>query len=249
MLKNLLRNTELAQILDFVSPAFWQVVPAQEVWRTGKQLVSNFRAGQPFQQALAAITGDRFPELQTTADAPSSGVPLSSIDSERRTEVGHRILWLYFSQLFHADTTVLDLRPERFSLVESPGQEPLLHWGPRPYFIRWPASFLEGIRGMYRGFYQGDSELFDRALAQLKLTPAKAAFIKHFGEDQDAVLFRTSHLVRSLHESFVCCRQDKQRLSGAFLALGFYLTTLYQSLESLDVALDAKAAFNRAIQR
>lgn len=100
---------------------------------------------------------------------------------------------------------------------------------------------------MYRGFYTDDSELFDRALAQLHLQPAKEAFVRHFGAAQDAVVFRTVHLVGSLHESFVRCREGRQKLSGNFLALGFYLTTLYQSLEALDVALDVRRAFSRTV--
>lgn len=244
MLKDLLKNTELSQLLDLVSPAFWQVVPPGEVWRAGRQLVANYRAGAEFQQVrsrLAAIAGPQGVAL--VEQLSDRRVALSTISPEQRRSCGSSILGLYFAQLFDAEMAVLDLRPERFAAVASADQWDL-QWSPRPYYFRWPPEFLDGLRGLYRGFYRQDWKLFDQALEQLNLSPAREAFLRQFGEDQHAVQFRTSHLVDSLHESFVACRIARRKLSGAFLALGFYLTTLYTALESLDVALDVRAIFD-----
>jgi hypothetical protein len=174
------------------------------------------------------------------------GVALPAIPPEQRHPCGASILGLYFAQLFESEVAVLDLRPERFAAVASDDGW-VLQWSPRPYYLRWPPAFLDGIRGLYRGFYREDWQLFDRALEQLNLTAARAAFLRQFGENQQAVQFRTSHLVDSLHDSFVACRKARQQLSGAFLALGFYLTTLYGALELLDVPLDVRAAFDAVV--
>jgi hypothetical protein len=248
MIGNLLKNTELSQMVDFISPAFWQVVSPREIWRTGKQLVANYRDHDAFDQARATLEPIAERCGVELSARPPDGEKLGSaqLTPEQAKRFGESILRLYFAQLFESETGLLDLRPDRFSLCTNAGAEGAAIWSPRPYYLRWAADFRQGIRDLYRGFYAEDGTLFDEALEQLQLTPAKQAFVRQFGEGQEAVVFRTSHLVDSLHESFVCCHQAKKKLSGQFLAFGFYLTTLYQSLELLDAPLDVRGAFHCA---
>lgn len=243
MLKALLKGTELNQLLDVVSPAFWQVVPTRAVWGIGKQLIANHGDREGFAQAAERLRESLDPGIMVGASTAESKLSLADCPPAHRQEVGERILRLYFSQLMHYETTLLDLRPERFTVIVD-GDSARLVWNPKAYWLSWPAKFLGSLRDMYRGFYRDDEALFHQALEQLGLTSAKQAFVSHFGSKQDAVMFETKYLIDSLHQSFVCCRDAKQTLDGEFLALGFYLTSMYQSLEQLGAPIDVRTLFS-----
>ncbi len=244
MLGHLLRNTDLRQMLDFVTPAFWQVVPVTETMRTAKTLASNHRHPPQdlialLQAAQSGVEGLEAEREGLAKNALWQNMSRHNLSVEEKKAQGERLLRLYFWQIMHADTAVLDLRPARLSCRASKTQ-----WSPNQYLIRWPSAFLENLRGLYRGFYQDDDALFEKSLQALNMEPAKETFLQHFGEGQEAVVFHTRNLIFSLHHSFVACRNAKKKLSGSFLALGLYLTTLYQSLELLKVPLDVRKAFS-----
>lgn len=246
LLKALFRHAELQHVVELISPAFWQVVPPREVWRTGKQLLQNARdeswnAG--LSNAVGSIAGLR---MRHVRELSGEGIALRDTPNELRQKIGQSLLQLYFRQLLYSESAVLDLAPERFRLLRADESAWSLEWAPRSYHYRWPDAFLGGLREVYRGFYCDQPHRFDEGIAALRLTPSKDIFRRQFGENQEAVRFETADLISNLHESFVRCKEEKQQLSGSFLALGFYLTTLYQSLETLGVALNARTAFSAA---
>lgn len=246
MILRMLRATEWGQLLDFVSPSFFEVLSARALAGATRDLMASTRDAAGF-RAIANAVGDRIAardlpirlDLDAACDPGGAGRRASI---EARTVRGQRVLQLYFEQILGCDATLLDLRGARFA-----ARRDTLVWTPARGFVRWDPSFLEAIRGMYRGFYAGDDAAFHAALGVLHLDAAADLFLDHFGAgDQTAVRFEMAHFTRSFHAVFLRCRESGVRLHPDFVALGVYLASLYEHLEALDVPLDVRAAFAAA---
>jgi hypothetical protein len=246
MILRMLRATEWGQLVDFVSPAFFEVMPARALARTAKELIASTRDQACF-LAVAAALRERLAErdvaLRLALDEPSAVQSAPGRGSRRaRTERGQIVLRLYFEQLLGADAALLDLRGVRFA-----SREGSLAWWPSRGFVRWDPAFLDGVRRMYRGFYGGCDAEFRAGLAALELDAAADLFLSHFGAgDQTSVRFEMAHFTASFHSVFVRCRAQGVRLHPNFVALGIYLAALYEHLEALAVPLDVRAAFAAA---
>lgn len=242
----LLRGTEWSQLADYVSPSFFEVMPARRLAGQAKELVSNAadgRRGAAILDDVARRLGRSGIAVRVLAEADPATTPAGG-DAARR-ELGQRALEIYFAQLFAAPHAVLDLRASRFAWSTAG-----VAWFPRPFWVAWDPAFLDSVRRLYRGFYGGDDRGFDAALAELALTPARDAFLAHFGgDDQRRVRFRSATFHESFHEVFVRCRDAGVSLHGNFLPLGVFLAALYDHLESLGVELDVRDAFERATAR
>lgn len=251
MLGKLLAAGDFAQWSSFVTPAFFDVVPAKPLWRRFEDLargshdrgayegVLNERRELLARSALAIElegrgTGDS-PARRATA-APAAG-PLEPDPAQARAA---RVVELYFHQLLHGSACLLDLRRKAFS-PELP-----LKWRPAPWLVRWDPSFLAALRQLYAGFYQGDTAAFHAGLAALNLSSAEGVFRHHFGDGQRAVRFRVRDFVSTFHQVFTSCRQAHVQLHPDFLPLGLYLATLYDHLEQLGTSIDVFAAFQTA---
>ncbi len=240
MLLRLLRQTEWAHLLDFASPAFFDVLPAGPLAGQLRTLVGNLRDGPRFEDACAA--------RQRSLDA--HGLPIKMATRAMTTEGpslddGELVLSLYFHQLWTDSPTVLDLRPDRF---RASGGAAL--WSPASLFIAWDPAFLAGLRGLYQGFYEGDDATFRRALASLNLAAAEEVFRAHFGaDDQTAVRFEVQSFLATFHEAFLRCKADGTTLHPNFIALGTYLAALYVHLEALGGGpFDVRGAYRRSRQ-
>jgi hypothetical protein len=140
------------------------------------------------------------------------------------------------------DIAVLDLRSSSFDFKAGK-----LRWTPKPVFYEWDPSFIEGVRKMYRGFYQGDQTAYMEGLNALDLGHAADIFQNHFGVgDQRAVSFHLDDFRKSFQQIFESCKKNKTRLHPDFFALGVFLLCLYEHLESLKVPLDVRGAFDAA---
>jgi hypothetical protein len=156
--------------------------------------------------------------------------------ADRRTR-GDVLLRLYFHQLLVGPVALLDLGPHRFS-----GVSPLA-WSPSWARHTWSGSFRSAVHNLYAGFYGDDRARFDAALAALGLTPARAAFLDHFGGDPTSVRFSALHFRGTFHGAFVACRDAGTQIHPDFLPMGMMLSSLYAHLEALDVPLDVQAAW------
>lgn len=265
MLASVLRNTELSHMADLVSPALWRVVPLRRLWAVTRQLVSNYRDRESFGQAAAALE-PRLSRLGAALGEVSElATPVSALeqadadqgplaDPQLRRLIGQRVLELYFAQLMRpaeqaGGVTLLDLRPARLGvaaeeLVDQGAQT--LRWAPNRFYLRFSDAFGRAVQGLYLGFYRDDERRFAAALETLELGAAEQLFRRHFGDGRAPQRFALSQLLDTLHEVFMLCDREGVRLSGEFVALGFYLTSLYQTLELLDVPLDVRAAFDAA---
>ncbi len=243
MILRLLKSTEWGQLLDFVSPSFFDVLPARALARQAKDLFASNRDREGFAKearGLGRYLARRQMALRVSPGGPRKpGAEALPEGADGRRERGQKVLRLYFEQLLGRDVTLLDLRRSAF-LEEKDGTV----FAPTPGLARWDPAFLASIRRLYAGFYEDRPEEFEAGLEALGLSAAADLFLDHFGEgDQTAVRFETSHFTRSFHDVFLRCREAGSVLQGDFVALGIYLACLYEHLEALDVELDVRAAF------
>lgn len=246
MLLRMLRATEWGQLLDFVSPSLFAVLPPRNLARATTDLIASSRDSNGCRllaKAAAAHLASRGLPLRLPADLSASPAPGRPPASEpERVARGQLVLRLYFEQLLGLDATLLDLRAARFA--ETRGG---LVWSPSRGYARWDPAFLAGVRRMYRGFYADAPAEFQAGLEALGLQETGDLFRDHFGAgDQTAVRFEMAHFTESFHAVFVRCRERGARLHADFIPLGVYLAALYEHLETLAVPLDVRAAFAQA---
>ncbi|MEM7413810.1 MAG: hypothetical protein AAF430_26515 [Myxococcota bacterium] len=238
LLARIARNTEWSQLLDFVSPSLFDVMPLRTLLGQGRELASNAtRPLNPLRDAVQARLEAAEIDVRIVASHDAAPPP-----PEQCLAMGQRALEVYFAQLAEGDVTLLDLR---YACWSRPAEGPLL-WAPRPAWIRWDPTFIDGVRQLYRGFYRDDDGAYRKGVEILGLGEAGDLLRKHFGEgDQRAVRFDTGVFQTTFHQVFVRCRDRGLSLHGNFLALGVYLATLYDLLEGLDEAFDVRDAYDR----
>jgi hypothetical protein len=243
MIGKILGSGQLGKLASFVSPAFFDVMPAKSLWNRSRKLLASTRDREAFRHAVAErssqlhhmlpaieLATDRKPDLAANA--------ASGMSPDKRGEL---VVELYFHQLFHGQTVLLDIRGASFTLAGD-----RLLWHPASWLTDWSPEFISALRDIYRGFYGHDDNQFRSGLAALSLTHSEDLFRKHFGGGQERVTFRTVDFVDTFHQVFQRCKQARVALHPDFLALGIYLAALYDHLEDLGVAVDVAKAFERA---
>lgn len=236
-LARIVSGTEWSHFSDYLSPSFFEVVPARSLSRVLGSLSTN--AMRP--RKLRGVRRDRDHSLAR------AGLALS-LDASRSAPVlgelalGDVVLSLYFHQLEAGGVALLDLRASAFVVEQAQVQ-----WQPAGLIHRWEPRFHRALCQLYRGFYSEEAAVFDAALAELELEPARDIFLAHFGGgDQRSVRFDMATFHDTFHQAFVACRDAGVELHGDFIALGLYLATLYEHLEALGGAWDVRAAWERA---
>lgn len=241
LVRRLVQGTDFKRFLDFVTPAFFDVMPARGLLSAARTLVSGYRNGESFERARQARQQSvRTLGLTVEVTKGPAGPSLDTLDEVARKEVGQAALQLYFHQIYAYDApTLLNLSADRFS---HDGERP--RWSPSPGTVDWPQSFRQSLGDIYRAFYVDDDLPLEEALRPLGLSPAAELFRAHFGAgDQRAVRFEVEKFINAFHEVFLCCKKHGIQLEPSFLALGIYLATLYETLETVGVPLDARDAF------
>jgi hypothetical protein len=231
MLSKLVGWAEWKDIKELLSPQFFAVMPPRKIASLIKEMYGNFRNEDLFARA----TGEA-EELCRRFDLDVVIVREPGVDPA--PPVGDLVLRLYFGQLFHGSTTLIDLRPERFSSHQNQ-----LLWSPSRLVVEWDKPFLTSIRALYRSFYTDDDEGFENALAQLQLQSVANLFRKHFGGgDQRAVAFDLDEFRATFRQILSRCKAEGIELHRQFGVLGVYLGTLYDHLESLGGVYDVRRA-------
>ena len=236
MIGKFLASGQLGKLASFVSPAFFDVMPGRALWSKGKQLLGQSRDREAFRLAVAARSEALARSMPAIALGDVSGGEARDVNWQ-----ASQVLELFFRQLFDDAPTLLDLRRSAFG----PTREPL-HWRPAAWVEGWSPEFRGPLRDLYRGFYQPDDALFQRALATLHLEHSADLFRQHFGGDQVEVRFQVKHFVDTFHAVFTRCKAHGTTLHPDFLPLGIYLAALYDHLEELAVPVNVKQAFERA---
>jgi predicted unusual protein kinase regulating ubiquinone biosynthesis (AarF/ABC1/UbiB family) len=163
-------------------------------------------------------------------------------------------LEIYFLQLFCSKDTLLDLRKERFTLLQSG----TIVWKANGLSYQFSETFLEGIKELYSGFYESNDMHLENGLIKLGLVndsmskETRQVLINllesHFGQGKtNPMKFEISQFMSSFDNLFLFLKKYKLTLSEDFLFLGINLLTLYMHLESLGQKFDVSAAYKNAI--
>ncbi len=247
MLRRAAKGTSWSQFLDYASPALFDVMPVRALFAQGREFLSNGSDAERFarvREEMAASLDQRRVRVEIGGE-PEDKVEkaLPDLPDHQRRDIGHRILEVYFAQVFASQHALLDLRTESFFW----SHDGRLHWNPRSIYVGWQPEFLAGLRDLYAGFYLDDETQFMRGLEQLCLEGSGDALRKHLGSgDQRSVRFETSAFHSNFHAIFLSCRDRGVALHRNFLALGIYLVCLYDVLEALGLEFDVRGAFERA---
>lgn len=240
MIGKILGSGQLGKLASFVSPAFFDVMPAKALWKRSRALLAGMRDREAFRHAVAersAKLAQLLPQVELVPDGKTTAAgAIGLVEAHAR---GAHVVELYFHQLFHGQTALIDIRGSAFK----PDGERLL-WHPAAWLAEWSPEFIAALRDIYRGFYRRDDALFRSGLATLSLTQSEDLFRRYFGGDH--VTFRTADFVDTFHQIFERCKQAHVALHPDFLPLGIYLAALYDHLEDLAVPVDVAAAFERA---
>ena len=243
-----LRGTDWEMLSDFVSPVFFEIVPTFGMASVFASIVKDYANKSQFARVKVEVNSALNAEafcLQSTIkivdhlESPSKDI--AALSDVEKKQHGELILQLYFAQLFHCSSTILDLRAAAF------GEEST--WAPKPLYYNWSKNFRDGSCAIYKGFYQNNQSEFESGLKRLNLAHASDIFKSHFGEGgQDSVTFTLAHFKKSFHGIFVSCKEHRAKLHPEFFALGVYLVCLYEHLEALGVPLDVRSAFNKVVK-
>lgn len=245
LVRKLIQGTDFRRFLDFVTPAFFDVMPARKLFGTATELLRSYRDKSAFTGAVEhrrrTLEADGH-AVQVAPERARLARDLDRLGDEERRAVGQAALEIYFHQLFEPEgPTLLNLSAERFT---HDGERAV--WVPGPGTFEWPPQFRAALADVYRAFYIEGGKPLEEALEPLDLGPAAELFREHFGSgDQRAVEFEVEKFVDAFHQVFLCCKKNGIRLDPAFLALGIYLATLYETLEATGLPLDAKGAFEK----
>lgn len=256
MIFQLLKNSDWSFLLDFVSPAFFRIIPPVDLMRNASALAKRTQDEELYQKMLAnfALHSDAIlpklriidKKLHSRDKVLSSGAVLDfkNCDADIRKQVADTLVALYFSQVLLRKPVFLDVRLSRFSMI---GDE--LHWSPGPLLGVFSEHFLIAMGDVYKGYYGGDQNQMKDALALIGLEWAHDVFMSHFGEgNQSEVKFSLSQFVHTFHEIFVLSKAEKKNLKGEFVQLGVLLGLMYESLEALDVSVDVRSVFKRVLK-
>ncbi len=164
----------------------------------------------------------------------------------QRRRLGDDILRLYFAQWRIDAGLFMDLRTARFGV-----RDRALVYQPSGLWIRLRPEFRSGMLALYRSFYSSDEQAFDNALHEMGMlrpgldasaqSELKALLHDHFGIDQSAQRFSIDRFKASFDELFAFFIAHDYKLHSDFVFVGFYLITLYLTLEQLGQAHDVRA--------
>jgi len=228
---------ELRQLARFIPTTGWDVIdwkPMLGSLRTVSWRYVSRRGVDQLAKQTREVAGPV--RLVTALDDATS---LLDVHEQRRLRrSGDDILRLYFSQWLVSTGLFIDLRLARFG-VDDAG----LLFTPNGLWIQLRPDFREGMIALYRSFYSSDDEAFDKALRQMgmlrgDLSPAaeqelKALLFQHFGIDQRSQRFSIDEFKASFDELFAFFVSHDYKLHSDFVFVGFYLITLYLTLEQL----------------
>jgi hypothetical protein len=251
MIGKILGSGQLGKLATFVSPAFFDVMPARALFSRGKKLLADSRDTTKIHQLVterAQMLSTNMPSVRLSTPihvdtpAPSVGGRDRDVAAWRASLVAE----LYFRQLFldvqpgQAAPTLLDLRATSFT---TDGK--VLVWSPAPWVAQWSPEFINPLRDIYLGFYRHDDALFQHGLARLNLAHSEDLFREQFGAGQDQVEFHVRTFIDVFQRVFERCKKHKTNLHPDFLPLGIYLAALYDHLQELGIAVNVADAFTR----
>jgi len=235
---------ELRQLARFVPSRGWDAVEWRPMLASLRQLSWRLAtgAGVQRQRLLTQPWIDRV----ILGRPDRAALALENLPHPaRKRSAGDRILYLYFRQLLVEEGLFLDLRPGRFTWLDRE-----LHFSPNGLWLQLRPEFRTGMLELYRSFYADDESALRRALTRMgMLRPGLGAAAEdelialldqHFGMDSGAQRFSIDAFKASFDRLFDFFLAHDYPLHSDFVFVGFYLITLYLTLESLGQKHDVR---------
>ena len=243
-------------LLDYISPSAFDVID----WAAALKKSLSISRELVFESSVQKYCEEFKAFLPNGIEFDLSKNPnLQKEDTENKIDAqrfGEILLEIYFLQIYQSDVVFLDLRAERFKNIS----ESRVIWRPNGLWYRFSNTFLDGIRGLYEGFYASNESKLHESLYQLGLysndmnPEAKSELLglleNHFGQGKNSpVEFKVANFMKSFDCLFLFLKKEKLKLHEDFLFLGIYILTLYMHLESLNCTLNISEAYNIASQK
>jgi len=236
---------DLRQLARFVPKRGWDAVEWRPLMSALRGLSWQYVSGKGV-EPLAGALAPRVPEVSLMTKIRRREALERVDDAEQRRRLGDHLLRLYFAQWLEPRGLFLDLRPARLG-----ADEDALLFAPNGLWISLREDFRQGMVALYRSFYSDDEAAFDGALRQMGMLPEglsraregqlKVLLQDHFGVDQSAQRFEINAFKDSFDALFEFFLAEEYTLHSDFVFVGFYLITLYLSLEALGQDHDVQA--------
>lgn len=243
--------------LPYTSASALKVIHPREVLKRALEVAQHFsRPGERADHAgrlQASLDAAGLGSAIAVASGPRARFVTAELDERERRLIGERVLALYFHLLNWDGPLFLDLRSRHFSWDAARER---LYFCPSPLWCRPDPDFMQRLRSLYVGFYDGDQAALARGLALYcwDCEPS-AGFSKrielllsrHFSPGQSSEMrFSMAHFRSTFDAIFTEAAQSRARLHPELTFLGVELVGLYLTLEALDVPLNPRAAFDGA---
>jgi len=242
---------ELRQLARFVPARGWDAVEWRPMLASLRQLSWRLVSGSGVQQQ-ADITRGWVERVTLGRPIPDGEAMGDLTHPARKRSAGDRILHLYFRQWLVEEGLFLDLRPGRFTWSDR-----MLYFSPNGLWLQLRPEFRGGMLELYRSFYSNDEVALRRALLRMgMLRPGMSAAAEgeliallhqHFGMESGAQRFSIDEFKASFDRLFDFFLAHDYRLHSDFVFVGFYLITLYLSLESLGQKHDVRGICAEAL--
>jgi hypothetical protein len=177
MIGKILASGQLGKLASFVTPAFFDVMPAKALWGRARKLLAGTRDREAFRHAVAERSRELakvLPEVQLV-----EGKRAAAGDRRERARAS-RVVELFFHQLFYGRVTLLDLRAASFT---ADGER--LLWHPASWVREFTPDSIGSLRGHLSRFYTRMTPGFSRvagAFTAVVRRPVSQAFRWRPGE-------------------------------------------------------------------
>lgn len=159
------------------------------------------------------------------------------------------VLRLYFYQIFNHTSFSIDLRETNIHFTDK------WEFKAKSFFTSFSPSFIEAMRETYNIFYSDNLSKLADQLTLLKLIQPdwddkakqefEDLFKSHFSlSNSESHRFLMKDLINSFTLIFKFLKEKNSKIETDFALLGFYLTTLYKTLNDIHVPVNLKEAFS-----
>jgi len=235
---------DLAQLIAFVPARGWDALE----WRPLLSRLRRITVQLATRRGVSALSESTAGLTTTVSLVPADrdAKPIDALNSRQRRAAGDAILSFYFAQWRNPDGLFLDLRPSRFAWKRGRA-----FFAPSGLHGQLSEAFRLGMIDLYLGFYLPDDALLEEALYRLGflhdgLAPEDADTLRallrqHFGTSTTAQRFSIEEFRESFDALFDFFIDHDYRLPTDFVLVGFYLITLYLSLDRLGSRHDVRS--------
>lgn len=236
---------ELRQLARFVPLRGWDAIEWLSLLGSMRSISWRYVSNQGVRQLRRSVQ-QAVPDIALVTSLRDATPLTGATNNDELRRYGDRVLQLFFAQWLVDDGLFIDLRVGRFG-VSNGG----LAYSPNGLWVRLRPEFRLGMTALYRSFYTSDDSAFEEALLQMGMlrpgmsielrSELKALLYRHFGINQKEQHFSIDTFKSSFDDLFEFFIANDYKLHSDFVFVGFYLITLYLTLEQGGQSHDVQA--------